>query len=483
MKIIMIASEVFPYAKAGGLGDVVPQLAIALANAGHGVKILMPLYKEIDRSTLRPLPTTLTVQLAGKTYKTALYYCELAGVQVYFLEYDPFFSRDGIYVDANNHDYPDNLLRFSFLSKSVFFFCRQFNWLPDIIHAHDWPSALAMTYLKEGKEEGFSHCAGVFSIHNIGYQGIFDYSGRATIDISPEDCPALGLEHYDNISLLKSALHCADHIVAVSPHYAQEILGEELGFGFHTLLRERKNQLSGILNGTDYTVWNPASDPLIPHPYDLANIEQKKLNKKAAQRRYGLEVSETSTLVGMVSRLVTQKGFNFLLGKNGNNLRQICRELDLQLLILGSGESWVEEGLRAIAAEQDNLSVIIGYDEGGSHLIQAASDFFLIPSLYEPCGLTQMYALRYGSIPIVSQTGGLIDTVSDIGKHPNSGTGIIIEKNLSSQTLFNALAQAVQLWAEDRQGYHRMQQRGMLQRFTWEKAAGEYQQVYQSCLD
>ena len=483
MNIIMISSEVFPFAKTGGLGDVVPQLSEALSGIGHDVKILMPLYGSIDRSVLTRLPSSLTVQIAGVNYSAGLYRKELTGGStVYFLDYEPFYGRSNIYVDESGNDYPDNLLRFALLSRAVFALCSSMNWRPDIINAHDWSSALAMTWLRKEQQGFFAETSGVFSIHNIGYQGIFDFDQFPTLGFSQGEYQGLGFAYYEKISLLRSALACADSIVAVSPQYAREILGDEFGFGMQDLLRKRRDRLSGILNGADYNVWNPESDKLIPHRFDSGNMADKARNKRTLQEEHGLESSDRPPLIGIVSRLVTQKGFKLLLGEEGSNLRRICTELDIQLIILGLGEAWIEEALQEIAAEQDNFSVIIGYNEQTSHLIQAASDFFLVPSLYEPCGLTQIYALRYGSLPIVSRVGGLLDTVIDID---DDGTGILIgtasDIDLNSESIFHALDRACKLW-QNRQHYLLAQQQAMEKRFTWEQAAQKYTEIYKGTI-
>lgn len=488
----MISSEIFPFAKAGGLGDVVPQLSEELARSGHEVKVLMPRYGSIETADLERLPFLLEPTLAGRTWSTAVYrYVMDGGAELYFLDQEELFASRGMYVDEAGQDYPDNLCRFGLLSKAVFPLCRSLAWQPDVIHGHDWHAALAMTWLR-GERQNSAHFAGtisVFTIHNIGYQGIFDYGELPVLGLSEADYRGLGFEYYGKICLLRSALYCADRISTVSPTYAREILSDTYGFGMQDILRERSSRLSGILNGADYSVWDPGSDELIPHRYDGENIGGKGLNKADVQAEYGLELSEDRPLVGIVSRLVTQKGFAVLLGDGGENLRRILSGLDLQLVVLGSGEPWIEEAFRSIAAEQENLGLLVGYDETMSHRIQAASDFFLVPSLYEPCGLTQIYALRYGSLPVVSRTGGLLDTVVDIDENPASGTGILINKTnetppeqadalFSGEDIFQALRRALALW-QDRQRYLETQQRAMGQRFGWKEAGTEYLRMYE----
>jgi starch synthase len=485
MKILMVSSEVYPYAKVGGLADVIPDLSMALSRRGHEVVILMPRYYRIDRVLLDRHPAPLEIRLGEDEIWAALYHTELPGsdVGIWFLEHEELFGRAGIYGDESNTDFPDNLRRFAVLSKAAFSLCRLLQWYPDVIHSHDWATALSQTYLKSHEDAGqFKECAGVFSIHNIGYQGLFPADNLSALGFGWDDFHPLGLEYHKQISTLKSALVCADGITTVSPNYAQEILSPELGFGMDGVLSQRREVLSGILNGTDYGQWDPSRDQLIPYPYDVDSLENKALNKNFVQQEAGLEISARVPMIGIVSRLVTQKGFALLLGENGANLRRICGELGLQIIILGTGEGWIEDSIRKAASDHPNLRAYIRYNEKMSHVIQAASDFFLMPSLYEPCGLTQMYALRYGSLPIVSPTGGLKDTVKDIGSDPE-GTGIIIDPAMGEDELYNALQQAVELWTNRRDRYSLAQKRAMAVRFTWEDAASEYERAYLNAID
>ncbi len=490
MNIIMLSSEVFPFAKAGGLGDVVPQLSEELSRSGNTVKILMPRYKLVETSGLNLLPISLHIPLAGKNFHIKLYSSFLEqGTEVFFLEHAELFASRGLYADEAGTEYPDNLLRFTILSEAVFPLCRKLGWYPDIIHAHDWHAALSMSRARD--ETDFSETASIFSIHNIGYQGIFDIEKLSDIGMSNEEYHERGLAYHGKICLLQSALSCADYITTVSPTYADEILGDTFGFGMQNILRKRRNRLIGILNGADYRLWNPAADTMIPHHYDHENPEAKTLNKTFAQETYGLKIDHELPLVGIVSRLVEQKGFRFLLGNRGQHLLNILNELKLQFIVLGTGDKQIEEDFQRIAADRNDIAVIINYDESLSHLIQAASDFFLVPSLYEPCGLTQIYALRYGSLPIVSRTGGLLDTVNDINENPEIGTGILIGGNsddtadsvgkpdtvVTEGTIFHALQQAADVW-QDHQRYYGGRIRAMHQHFGWEESAQQYQQVY-----
>ncbi len=481
----MVSSEVHPYAKVGGLADVIPHLSTELARMGHDVKILMPRYYKIERVLLDRHPAPLKISLGEREIWTALFSTAIpeSNVEVFFLEHEDFYGREGIYGDEKNRDFPDNLLRFAALSMAPFPLCGLLNWYPDIIHSHDWATALTQTYLKSHENRGeFNNTAGVFSIHNIGYQGLFPADQLGTLGFGQGDFHPLGLEYHGKISTLKSALVTADAVSTVSPNYALEIQQPRLGFGMDGVLSARANPVEGILNGMDYDAWDPSRDQLIPYPYDMQSLENKSLNKNYVQQEANLEISTRPAMIGLVSRLVSQKGFALLLGKNGDNLRRICSELDLQIVILGTGEDWIEEGIVKVASEMKNLRAYIRFNEKMSHVIQAASDFFLMPSLYEPCGLTQMYALRYGSLPIVSPTGGLKDSVRDISQG-SGGTGILIEEEMGEQHLFTALERAVDLWHNRQELYKEVQRRAMEQRFDWAGAAEQYEGLYARALE
>lgn len=481
MKILMVSSEVYPYAKVGGLADVVPNLSRELDRQGHEVIILMPRYYQIDRLLLERHPAPLSIHLGDQEFWAAVYHQTMADshVEVYFLEHEQLYGREGIYGPPSGGDFPDNATRFALLSKASFQLCRLLGWYPDIIHSHDWPSALTSTYLAHQEHSGeYLHTKSVFTIHNIGYQGRFTADLSHQLGFGMEEAEQIGLIFHEELNFLRSALVNAHSISTVSPHYAKEILSPQTGFGMEDILNRRNTVLRGILNGMDYETWNPASDQNLPYPYDAGELANKALNKNFVQQESGMEISARPPLIGMVSRLVDQKGFDTLLGSEGVNLNRICRELDLQMIILGTGDPAIEESLRRAANHHSNLRVYLRYNEKMSHIIQAASDFFLMPSHYEPCGLTQMYALRYGSVPVVSRTGGLVDTVVDIDEDPSEGTGILIGSPMSEDALFEALKRSVQLWQQQRSSYEATQRRGMHLRFDWKHSADAYVAMY-----
>lgn len=477
----MVSSEVYPYAKVGGLADVVPNLSRELNRQGHEVIILMPRYYQIDRLLLERHPAPLSVHLGEEEYWTGLYHQTMTDshVEVYFLEHEQLYGREGIYGPPSGGDFSDNPIRFALLSKAAFQLCRLLGWYPDIIHSHDWPSALTATYLARQEHSGeFLHTRSVFTIHNIGYQGRFPQELIHGLGFGMKEAEHLGLIFQGELNFLRSALVNAHKISTVSPHYAEEILSPGAGFGMEDILNSRRKDVRGILNGMDYDTWNPAADQNLPYPYDVTELANKALNKNFVQQEAGMEISARPPLVGMVSRLVDQKGFDILLGPDGSNLDRICRELDLQLIILGTGDPAIEKSLRQAGDRYNNLRVYIRYNEKMSHIIQGASDFFLMPSRYEPCGLTQMYALRYGNLPVVSRTGGLADTVVDIDENPSEGTGIILESPMSEDALYEALKRSVQLWQQQRSSYETAQRRGMHLRFDWKHSADAYGEMY-----
>lgn len=484
LNIMMVTSEFFPYAKAGGLADVIPRLAQELDARGHRVKVLLPRYYNIDRDLLDKFPAALGVPLGDREFWTAIYHSRIPGtnVEIYFLEHEELYGRDGIYALAGSPSFPDNALRFALLCRAAFQVCKLLDWYPDILHGHDWPSAPLFAYKRSIEARGpFLKTKTVFTIHNLGYQGIFPHEDFRDLGLDPQDASRLGFSYHGKLNFIQAALLNADAVTTVSPGYAQEVLQPELGFAMDKILRGKKDRFRGILNGMDYEVWNPGKDPLIPYHFDLESLANKELNKNYLQEQAGLELDAGIPLLGMVSRLVTQKGFAELLAEDGRALRAIS-SLPAQLVILGTGEEHIERELLRLAKEVPGLRVYIRYHEKMSHMIEAASDFFLMPSLYEPCGLTQMYALRYGTIPIVSPTGGLKDTVIDWQEDPRRATGFYIENPLSPGSLIEAVSRAVRIYQENPSKFREMQERGMVQRFDWEASAALYEDLFLEIL-
>ncbi|MDR0761369.1 MAG: glycogen synthase [Treponema sp.] len=489
MKILMAASEAVPFAKTGGLADAVSALSLALVKLGHEVKIVLPRYYSIDRGNLRQLEGPLGVPMGGGEEWCAVYTTVLPGspkknpVAVYFVDHENFFGRDGIYGVPWEPDYLDNPRRFGFLSRAAFQLCRKLDWYPDILHAHDWPAALVPVLLKFAERSGeFSQTASVLTIHNLGYQGIYGKENYGCLNLWWDTFYKAGFEDGNMMNFLKAGIYSADKLNTVSPNYARETLTQAHGFRLDGVLRCRSADYCGILNGIDGRVWNPKTDTLIPQPYSAKDMTGKAKAKEALQRAFNLPGNPGVPVVGMVTRLTEQKGVGELFGPAYGSAWSICRDMNLQFVLLGSGEPWCEQEIRSLSSRLSNFKARIGYSEELSHLIEAGSDFFLMPSRYEPCGLNQMYSLTYGTLPIVRNTGGLADTVENYNQDTGSGTGFIFD-DLTPQAIYNTLGWAVWAYYNRREHIEAMRIRGMEQNFSWEKSAREYADLYASALD
>lgn len=484
MKILMITSEAAPFAKTGGLADAVSALSIALSKLGHDVRIILPRYYRIDRSKLKLLSGPMGVHPGYQEIWTGVYESTLPGtkVPVYFLDHEQSYGRDGVYGTPGETDFNDNPQRFSLLGHAAFQLCRKLEWFPDIMHAHDWAAALAPILLKFNERKGsFAHTASVFTIHNIGYQGVYGKHLFPYTGLSWDHFYAAGFEDWDRMNFLKAGIVSADKLTTVSPTYAKEIQRPEYGFRMDGILRYRASDLSGILNGVDTDIWNPSKDTLIPSRYTAESLGKKAMNKEALQQRMGLPVDAGVPLIGIITRLVDQKGVAELFGPSYGSAFRICSEIKMQMVILGSGEKWCETELEQLNRSLPNFRAHIGYDESLSHLIEAGSDFFLMPSRYEPCGLNQMYSLLYGTLPIVRNTGGLADTVENYNEKTGEGTGFILE-HLTPQSIYDTVSWAAFAWFNKKDHIKKMQKRAMEKEFGWDTSAKRYIDVYKNAL-
>lgn len=482
MKILMVTAEAVPFAKTGGLADAVSALSIELEKLGHDVRVIMPRYYRISRDKLRLIDGPMCVHCGSDEVWTAVYTANLTGgknIPVYFIDHEQSFGRDGIYGTHRDPDFGDNPRRFSILGHSVFQLCRKLGWYPDIIHAHDWSAALAPVLLKfnERWNAEFSKTASVFTIHNLGYQGIYGKQNYPLFGLDWNNYYASGFEDYDNINFLKAGLVSSDMLTTVSPTYAQEIQRSEYGFRMDGILRGRCGDLEGILNGVDTVVWNPSKDKKIPVQYSASSIEKKLQNKLALQERMGLEVNPSVPLFGIITRLADQKGVAELFAPTYGCAYRMCTQMNIQLVALGSGESWCENEMNVLQSKLPNFRAYIGYNDELSHLIEAGSDFFLMPSRYEPCGLNQMYSLLYGTLPIVRRTGGLADTVQNYEEATGNGTGFVFD-DLTPNSIFDTAGWAVYAWYNKPAHIKAMRVRGMKQKFGWDISAKKYENVY-----
>lgn len=484
MKILMVSSEAVPFAKSGGLGDAVSALARALGRLGHDVRILIPRYYDIPRDGLMAIEDPMGVPVGATEHWTGIYTATLPAsrVPVYFLDHEAYFGRKGVYGPNSQSEFPDNPERFALLSRAAFQLCRKLGWIPDILHVHDWPSSLAAVYLANSERSGdFARTASVLSIHNLGYQGIYSKSHFPFFRLDWSLFHGAGFESQDSINLLKAGMTCADCLSTVSPTYAREIQTPAFGFGMDGLMRHRSRDLVGILNGVDLDEWNPENDALIPAAYSVDDLSGKAICKAELQKAFGLEVDPSIPLFGMVARLTDQKGVGELFGPGYGAAFPLCSDMRMQIAVLGSGDAWCESELRALSSKLPNFRAKIGYSEATAHLIESGSDFYLMPSRYEPCGLNQMYSLRYGTLPVVHRTGGLADTVENYVQESGEGTGFMFD-DLTPRSIYDTVGWAIWAWYNRPDHIDTMRRKAMSRIFSWDRSANEYLALYGRAL-
>ncbi|MCG3199910.1 MAG: Glycogen synthase [bacterium] len=476
LKILMVASEVTPFAKTGGLADVVGALPKRLHEFGHDVRIVMPLYSSIHRDTFKKHAAPLGVPIGWGEMWGAVWEGTLpkSDVPIYFLENESLYGRPGVYGEKGR-SYDDNLARFTFLSRGALQLAKYLHWHPDVFHVHDWMTAVIPLYLNTWERETeLGASASVLTLHNLAHQGSFPKEQLPTLQLDWNHFTYLELERYDHINLLKGGIYHSTLIATVSPTYAEEIQTPEFGEGLHEVIRSRADSLRGILNGIDETVWNPETDPNIPAHFSAKKLTGKKTCKKELQKEAGLPVREDVPLIGMVSRLDAQKGFDVV----AEAMPRILDGLDCQLVMLGTGEYWAETFFGNLSHHRpDRVQAWINFDTKLAHRIEAGCDFFLMPSHFEPCGLNQMYSQRYGTLPIVHAVGGLEDTVENYDEEKGAGTGFKVH-DLNANSLFDTIGWAC--WAFHNRPKHilAMRRQAMRKHFTWEAPAREYEEAY-----
>ncbi|MFZ1400252.1 MAG: glycogen synthase [Candidatus Promineifilaceae bacterium] len=468
LKILFLSAEVAPFAKTGGLGDVGGSLPKALHDMGHDVRVVMPAYQKIEAGYpgVTPMPGVLTVPTGAGRLSAGVFQGTLPNskVPIYFIAEGNLFNRPTLY------GYGDDVYRFAFFSRAALELTVALDWKPDVVHAHDWHTAPALTWLATAGQ-GYEHFRGiatVFTIHNLAHQGktnwhIFDYLGIQTHSLAEEG--------YNEVNFMARGIYHATMVNTVSPTYAQEIMTPAGGAGMDSLLRHRQFDVHGILNGLDYEEWDPMGDGRIAAPFDAEHLENRLHNRRALQARANLPQRDNIPLIAMVSRLDWQKGLDI----TGHVIHLLMNGLsgDAQFIVLGTGDPGYEQMFARLASyHPDKMTAYLSYDANFAPLIYAGSDMFIMPSLFEPCGLGQLIAMRYGSVPVVRSTGGLVDTVED------GETGFRFNA-YNADAFWHALQRAIYVYNVDKPRWQTIQQTGMLADFSWQRSASGYEQLYE----
>ncbi|MFA5059857.1 MAG: glycogen synthase GlgA [Candidatus Omnitrophota bacterium] len=466
MKILFCSAEVAPFAQTGGLGEVCGALPLALEKRGIDVSIILPRYRCVDvkRFAIERLNKDISTATIGKNIK------------VYFIENDALYDRDGIYGDKWG-DYVDNLDRFSYFCKASLNAAKQLNLRPDVIHCHDWQAALIPVYLKSiyANDAFYKKTKSILTIHNLAYQGIFDKEEFDSLELNEKLFSIEGFEFYDYINLLKGGILFSDLVTTVSQQYAKEIQTDEFGCGLNGVLGSRPFPVTGILNGIDYDAWNPQTDSLIAKRYSAATWEDKYANKSKVQQEFKLKVDRNIPLFGFVGRLSAQKGIDLLY----RSIDAIAK-FDLQIVFLGVGEEKYYKMLEKMSEKYPRkISSVLKFDETLSHKIYAGADIFLMPSVYEPCGLSQMISLKYGTIPLVFKAGGLAETIIPFDPVSGQGNGFAFER-YEKVDLVKTVKLAVDTYRQA-DVFKRLVRKAFDYDFSWGKSAAEYEKIYKQC--
>ncbi|MGL4374205.1 MAG: glycogen synthase [Turicibacter sp.] len=463
MKIAFVASEVYPFIKTGGLADVAFALPKALKKIGHDVRVFLPKYKQIKSNHLKHIKWVTDLELDGKWFTVES--VELDGVTYYFINEPALFYRDSIY-ENDDRDY-----QFAFFSEAVLRLLGKIDFQADVVHCNDWQTGVIpfMLLQRYGQYDFYRNMKTVYTIHNLRFQGEF----------SSHNLRHLGFDYQDEeVNFMKLGITHATYVNTVSPTYAQEILTDFYGERLNHLLRSRQDSLCGILNGIDETFFNPQTDSSLIATYSCDHLKHKEINKLALQRRYGLEINENIPMIGLVTRLDAQKGLDLI----SDVLREMLEEDKVQFFILGSGEQKFEAYFQQLRDEfPSKLGVHFGCDEKLAHLIYAASDLFLMPSLYEPCGLSQLIALRYGSVPIVRETGGLNDTVKSYNEYTREGNGFTFA-NYNAHDMMYTIRRSLYFYKNQPENFKHLIQNGMKGDYSWNQSAIAYENLYKKLI-
>jgi starch synthase len=488
-KILFVTSEVVPFVKTGGLADVSAALPQMLAELGHEVRIVVPKYGAVDDRKFKIHEVVrlkdIQIKIGDKDVTFSIKSCFLPGqkvrVQIYFLDNQEYFgSRNSLYVDPmTGESFPDNDERFILLSRSVFELILKLGWIPDIIHCNDWQCGLIPAYLKNvyQKEENFDKFKTLFTIHNLAYQGEFSKTNFKKTLLPEELNSPNGILHKNKVNFMKSGLMFADVINTVSETYANEIrTDDKLGAGLKDVLSKRKNDLYGIINGIDVKVWNPEKDKHLPKKYTIKNVDQKSVNKQALTEKFGFEFKSEEPVFGLISRLYDSKGLDLV-----EKIFPQLMKLDLQMILLGTGDKKYHSFFDKMSHQyRDKFACYLGFNDDLAHLIEGGADIFLMPSKYEPCGLNQMYSLKYGTVPIVRETGGLADTVQRFDEKTGTGNGFVFN-NYNPKDFFAEIKRALKIY-KNKQQWMSIVRNGMKSDFSWHSSAKKYLDLYKTIL-
>tara|TARA_B100001248_G_scaffold241598_1_gene208353 strand:+ start:25710 stop:27179 length:1470 start_codon:yes stop_codon:yes gene_type:complete len=483
MKILFITPEATPFAQVGGLADVAGSLPKALRKLGHDVRIVLPRYGCIQKKEDWKLDKNpLEVHLGeGRILQAGLWEAKVphTDIPVYLLEYNQYFERHEIYTGPWG-DHSDNHERFTFLSRAGLDLCYHLDWIPDVIHCHDWPTGLVPVYLNTiERYKPLGQAATVFTIHSLRHQGVF---GPETLQFAGLPAWLLrndGLECVGNINMLKGALYHATKITAVSPHYAQEIRGPQFGCGLEDVLRFRGADLIGVLNGIDTDFWDPQTDKRLPAHFSTKDLSGKALCKETLQKAFNLKKDPNIPIFGAVARLYDQKGLDLLAAI----IPRLIAEMKIQVIVVGAGDPTLEHLFSHYAnAYPGQVGAYIGYCPKLSHLVFSGADFFVMPSRFEPCGLTQMYAMNYGTLPIARATGGLVDTIESYNEQEETGTGFLFGE-ASTNGLYYTIGWACATYYDKPKAIKKLQKNAMQKEFSWDRSAKKYTDIYQWAID
>jgi len=476
---VILASEAVPFAKTGGLADVAGALPAALGRLGHRVTLMVPRYRWIE---VTGAPVDRVALQVGPDLRGAAFYEQAmdGGARAILVDCPEFYDRDALYGHGNE-DYPDNAARFSFFARAALEFLARAGERPSLVHAHDWQAGLAPVYLRARywQHPVLGAMPSVFTIHNIAFQGLFPPAALPSTDLGWELFTEDALEYWNSVSFLKGGVNFSTMITTVSRKYASEILTPAFGFGFDGIMRRRQDDLVGIRNGIDEETWNPATDPHLPAPYSIDDLAGKRDAKRAVLSAYGLPADAAALdrpLIGIISRMVDQKGLDLIAA-----VQDELPQLGATFVVLGTGAAHYQQMWEGLASRHpDRIGVVIGFDERLAHLIEGGSDIFLMPSRFEPCGLNQMYSLRYGTVPVVRATGGLDDTVRDYAPKAKRANGFKFEEYLPGAML-GALRRAIETYAR-KDVWRALQLEGMREDFSWRSSAAEYVKVYRRAI-